>query len=112
MRLPTGDVPEAFIDLDDVADAVVVALTRTLPENATYELSGPELLTFAQATAVLADASGRPVSFEEVDVPTFVDDLAADGVPPQEAEPLAYLFTEILDGRNASLTDGVEQLLG
>lgn len=112
LRLPAPDVPEAFVDLDDVADAAVIALTQTLPEDATYELSGPELLTFAQAAAVLADALAQPVIFEEVDVPTFVEDLAADGVPAQEAEPLARLFTEILDGRNASLTDGIDQLLG
>jgi uncharacterized protein YbjT (DUF2867 family) len=112
LRLPAPDVPEAFVDLDDVADAAVIALTQTPPENATYELSGPELLTFAQAATVLAGARNQPVSFEEVDVPTFVEDLAADGIPAQEAEPLARLFTEILDGRNASLTDGIGQLLG
>src|SRR5690606_23766871 len=101
-----------FVDLDDVADAAVVALTRPEPEDATYELSGPELLTFAHAAAVLTDATGRPVAFEPVDVPTFVADLGLDGVPAGEAEPLAHLFTEILDGRNASLTDGVTRLLG
>lgn len=109
LRLPAPDVPEAFVDLDDVADA---ALTSERPDDATYELSGPQLLTFAEAAAVLAEATGRPVVFESVDVPAFVADLALDGVPAEEAEPLAHLFTEILDGRNASVTDGVERLLG
>lgn len=112
LRLPAPDIPEAFVDLDDVADAAVMALTRPEPEDATYELSGPELLTFAQAAAVLSGATGRPVTFDPVDVPTFVADVGLDGVPAEEAEPLAHLFTEILDGRNASLTDGVAQLLG
>ncbi|MFP7761847.1 SDR family oxidoreductase [Marisediminicola sp. LYQ85] len=112
LRLPALDVPEAFVDLDDVADAAVAALTQPAPQNATYELSGPELLTFTQAAAIIADACGRPVTFESTDVPTFVEDLAADGVPAEEAEPLAYLFTDILDGRNASLADGVQTLLG
>ncbi len=112
LRLPAPDIPEAFVDLEDVADAAVVALTRPEPEDATYELSGPELLTFTQAAAVLTAATGRPVAFEPVDVPTFVADVALDGVPAEEAEPLAHLFTEILDGRNATLADGVTQLLG
>jgi uncharacterized protein YbjT (DUF2867 family) len=111
LRLPAPDVPEAFVDLDDVADAAVVALTRPVPQDATYELSGPELLSFAQAAAILSEELGRPVTFESVDVPAFVEDLAADGVPAEEAEPLAYLFTDILDGRNASLTDGIPSLL-
>lgn len=111
LRLPAPDVPEAFVDLDDVADAAVLALTRSVPQDGTYELSGPELLTFAQAAEVLAEACRRPVTFESVDVPAFIEDLAADGVPAQEAEPLAHLFTDILDGRNASLTDGIHTLL-
>jgi hypothetical protein len=32
-------------------------------------------------------------------------------VPGSEAEPLAYLFTDILDGRNASLVHGVQEVL-
>lgn len=112
LRLPAPDVPEAFVDLDDVADAAVLALRRSAPLPGTYELSGPELLTFSQAAEILAEACRRPVTFESVDVPTFVDDIAVDGVPAHEAEPLAHLFTDILDGRNASLTDGIQTLLG
>ncbi|WP_247826261.1 SDR family oxidoreductase [Arthrobacter antioxidans] len=112
LRLPAPDVPEAFVDLDDVADAAVRALTRTVPRDAVYELSGPELLTFTDVVAVLSGVCGRGIAFEPVDVPTFVADLAVDGIPREDAEPLAYLFTEILDGRNASLGDGIEQLLG
>lgn len=47
-----------------------------------------------------------------VDVPTLVADLATDGIPAEKAVPLGHLFTKILDGRTASLGDGVEQLLG
>ncbi|WP_029069498.1 SDR family oxidoreductase [Jonesia quinghaiensis] len=112
LKLPANDTPEAFVDLEDVADAAVHALTHDEPDNNTYELSGPELLTFTQAAEILHNAMGRPVTFETVDVPTFVADLTQDGVPPEEAEPLAYLFTEILDGRNATLTNGIQRLLG
>lgn len=112
LRLPAPDVPEAFVDLDDVADAAVAALTGPAPLDAAYELSGPDLLTFAQVAEILTEAGGRPITFESVDVPTFVDDLAADGVPAEDATPLAYLFTDILDGRNASLAGGIQTLLG
>ncbi|MER2134009.1 MAG: NmrA family NAD(P)-binding protein [Arthrobacter sp.] len=112
LQLPAPDRPEAFVDLDDVADAAVLALQRTAPEDATYELTGPELLTFTDVAALLSQACGRNVVLEVVDVPTFVADLATDGIPAEEAEPLGHLFTEILDGRNASLGDGIEHLLG
>lgn len=112
LRLPAPDVPEAFVDLDDVADAAVALLTGPDPVGSTWELSGPALLTFADAAGILSVASGRTVVFEAVDVPTFVADVGADGIDAADAEPLAHLFTDILDGRNASLADGVERLLG
>jgi hypothetical protein len=38
--------------------------------------------------------------------------MAAEGVPAEVAELVGYLFTEVLDGRNASLTGTVERVLG
>lgn len=111
-QLPAPDRPEAFLDLNDVADAAVPALMRTAPEDSTYELSGPELMTFTDVAAVLTQACGRNVVLQVVVVPIFVTDLATDGIPAEEGEPHGHLFTEILDGRNASLGDGIEQLLG
>lgn len=112
LALPAPDVPEAFVDLEDVADAAVAALLWTEPVDGTWELSGPNLLTFTDIAQILQDEIGAAVEFAQVSVPEFVADLASDGVPHEEAEPLARLFTEILDGRNASLTPGVEALLG
>jgi len=42
----------------------------------------------------------------------FATQLAEHDVPPDTVALLTYLFTEILDGRNASLTDGVQHALG
>ncbi|MFW6773493.1 NmrA family NAD(P)-binding protein [Nocardioides sp. CPCC 205120] len=115
LRLPAADVPEAFVDLDDVADVAVAALTAPSGgplTDATLELTGPELLTFADVAAILAHRTGRPVTFEPVDAAGFVADVAHDGVPAEEAAPLAELFAEVLDGRNASVTGDVERVLG
>ena len=38
--------------------------------------------------------------------------LSEVGVPADEAALLKYLFGDVLDGRNESVTDGVWQLLG
>ncbi len=38
--------------------------------------------------------------------------MAGQGVPSDAIGLLTYLFDEVLDGRNASLTDGVERALG
>jgi hypothetical protein len=48
-----------------------------------------------------------PVTIEE-----FVAGMAEAGVPGDVVELLAYLFSEIFDGRNEHVTDGVQRALG
>jgi hypothetical protein len=48
-----------------------------------------------------------PVSIEE-----HAAAAAEQGVPPEFVSLFTYLFTEVLDGRNAHLTDGVQRALG
>src|SRR5262249_7616899 len=58
--LPAGDAPEPFVDADDIADVAVAALTDARHAFQEYEVTGPRLLTFADATAEISRASGRP----------------------------------------------------
>jgi uncharacterized protein YbjT (DUF2867 family) len=100
-------VPEPFVDVEDIADVAAAALTEPGHEERLYELTGPELLTFATALDVIAVASGRAVRLAPVALEQF-----AAGVPAEFAGLLTYLFTEVLDGRNARLADGVREALG
>ncbi len=77
-----------------------------------YELTGPRLLTFADAAAEIAAAIGRPLEYVPVTADEFRADLEAAGLPAEDAAGLAWLFGEIFDGRNESLADGVQQALG
>jgi hypothetical protein len=45
-------------------------------------------------------------------MPEFESLLAEQEVPAEYVWLLTYLFTEVLDGRNAYLTDGVQRTLG
>lgn len=109
--LPAADVPEPFLDTRDIADVVVAALTEDGHTGTTYELSGPRLLTFGEAAAEIAEATGRAVRYVPVTPERFRE--AAGGHLPQElVEIFTDLFTRILDGRNAHLTDGVRKALG
>ncbi|MEV0809206.1 NAD(P)H-binding protein [Micromonospora sp. NPDC050200] len=112
VALPVGDVPEPFVDADDIAEVAVAALTEPGHAGATYELTGPRLLTFAEAVAEIATAAGRPVRFVPVSSSAYATELTAAGVSTEEVALLTYLFTEVLDGRNARLADGVQRVLG
>ena len=77
-----------------------------------YEVTGPRLLTFDDVARDLSAATARPVRYTPVSAAEFVAGLRAVGVPDDDAEGLAALFSEVLDGRSAYLTDGVERALG
>jgi uncharacterized protein YbjT (DUF2867 family) len=111
ISLPT-DVPEPFVDLEDVADVAVSALTGDGHAGRIYVLSGPRLVTFADAAALIAAESGRPVRFEPVTPQECARRMVAQGAPAEEAEALTDLFARILDGRNAHVTDDVARVTG
>jgi len=112
LALPAGEVPEPFVDADDVADVAVAALTDDRHIGELYELTGPRLLTFAEAIDEIAKAAGREVRFVPVSIGEFASAAAEQGAPGEVISLLRRLFGEVLDGRNAHLTDGVRRALG
>jgi len=112
VMLPLGEVQEPFVDTDDIADIAVAALTEPGHAGQLYEITGPRLLSFAQATQEIATALGRPITYTQIPIADYTAALKAGGVPEDFVGLLGYLFTEVLDGRNSSLTDGVQRALG
>lgn len=110
--LPAGGTAEPFLDADDIADVAVAALTGDGHAGQVYELTGPRLLTFADAVAEIAKATGRDLRFVPVTGEQYAAALAEHGVPADVTALLGYLFAEVLDGRNAHLGDGVRRALG
>jgi uncharacterized protein YbjT (DUF2867 family) len=111
LPMPGGDVAEPIIDIDDIADVAVAALTEDGHKGELYEVTGPRLMTFADMAAELSRATGReirhiPIRFEE-----FHANIAQAG-----GDFVGDVFTaiarETLDGRNAHTTDGVMRALG
>ncbi|MBD5788321.1 NAD(P)H-binding protein [Cellulosimicrobium terreum] len=112
LALPVSDVTEPFVDLEDVADVAVAALTDDAHAGQVYELTGPRSLTFADAVAEIASASGRDLQYDPITLDQFTGGLSAAGLPADVVDLMRYLFTEVLDGRGAHVTDGVRRALG
>ena len=112
VTLPAGDTPEPFVDVDDIADVAVAALTEEGHVGELYELTGPRLLTFEQAVDEIARAANRELRYVPVSIEEFESILAEADVPAEVVWMLKYLFTEVLDGRNAHVVDGVRRALG
>jgi uncharacterized protein YbjT (DUF2867 family) len=111
VSLPVRDVLEPFVDADDIADVVVAALTDDRHVGQLYELTGPRLLSFEDAVAEIAAATGRNISFVSVSIDDYVAMLKEYGLPDDFIWLLNHLFTEVL-GSKAQLGDGVQRALG
>lgn len=111
VAMPGGDVKEPIIDVDDIADVAVAALTEDGHAGQLYEVTGPRLMSFAEMAEALSDATGRPVRHVPITFDEFHDGMVQIG-----GEFIADVFTgiarETLDGRNAHLSDGVQRALG
>lgn len=110
--VPRPKALEPFVDLDDLADVVVEALTDDQHKGKIYELTGPELLSFKDAIRMISKAINRPIVYDEVDMEEYVNILSDYQVPEDIIWLMRYLFTEVLDGRNESIKNDIEEVLG
>lgn len=112
ITLPASGTPEPFVDVDDIADVAVAALSEDGHHGEIYEVTGPRLMTMADIAADLSSATGRRIAFVDVPHDAFIEGLTQSGAPKDVVWMLDYLFSTVLDGRNAHLTDGVQRALG
>jgi uncharacterized protein YbjT (DUF2867 family) len=112
LSLPAGFVSEPFVDAEDIADVAAAALVDPRHSGELYELTGPELLTFQQVVDTVAQHTGRAIEYVPIPASDYSQAALADGVPAEVVALLDYLFRVVLDGRNESLTDGVQRALG
>lgn len=111
VALPAGAVTEPFIDVDDITEVATAALTEDGHANRLYEVTGPRLLTFADAVGEIAQAVGRPIRYTQITPEEFTAGMR--GAAPDDVIDLLHeLFTVVLDGRNAQVMHGVEEALG
>ena len=111
LPMPGGDIREPIIDIDDIADVVVAALTEDGHLGQRYEVTGPRLMSFAEMAEVLTATLGRPVQHIPIRFEDFHANVAASG-DTFVADVFTAIARETLDGRNAHTADGVERALG
>ena len=109
--MPAISAKEPFIDADDIAEVVVEALTNDRHIGQLYEVTGSRLMTFADAVSEVAAASGRDIKFIEVTADDYREMLEAHDLPEDMVWLIMYLFTNVMDGRNEYVSDGVHQAL-
>jgi uncharacterized protein YbjT (DUF2867 family) len=111
LPMPGGMIREPIIDIDDIADVVVAALTEDGHKGELYEVTGPRLMSFADMAETLSQVTGRPIRHIPISFEDFHANVAQAG-GTFVADVFTAIARETLDGRNAHLCDGVERALG
>ena len=112
VALPRAEALIPFVDNDDIADVVVEALLDDKHIGQIYELTGPHLLTFKEVTAEISKVTGRDIQFHSISMEEYTSMLREFQVPEDFIWLVKYLFTEVLDGRNSTITNDIEKVLG
>ncbi|SIT16390.1 Uncharacterized conserved protein YbjT, contains NAD(P)-binding and DUF2867 domains [Roseivivax lentus] len=111
LALPAGGVAEPLVDIDDVAEVVAAALIDPRHARQEYDVTGPRLLSFHDATEEMSRATGWTVAYQPISLEQFHAALIElDG--PLLADVFTEVCRQIFDGRNARLGDGVQRALG
>jgi uncharacterized protein YbjT (DUF2867 family) len=112
VALPRAEALEPFTDANDIADVVVQAIIDEKHNGQIYELTGPRLMTIPQAITEISNACGRSIQFQPLTIEENVRLLRSYQLPEDYIWLVNYLFVEVLDGRNATVSSDVEKVLG
>jgi uncharacterized protein YbjT (DUF2867 family) len=110
--LPVEDTVEPFIDVEDIAAVAAAVLAEDGHHGRTYELSGPESLTFDAAVDAIAEAAGKAVVFQSVSPEDYAAALRAEQLPEDLVFFLDVMYRVMREGKIGDVADGVEQVLG
>jgi uncharacterized protein YbjT (DUF2867 family) len=109
---PAAEAKVAMIDPRDVAAAAAAVLTEDGHDGPTYELTGPEAITFCQVAEEMSRATGRRVEFVNVADEAALGALLAAGLPDWLATSVVTLFELLRCGVGEQITDSIRLLTG
>ena len=112
VRASTGEGRLAFIHSEDIAAVATAALTTHEFDGQSLPITGPEALTFAEATATIASAIGKELTFQPISDDEARQRYSRVSGSVAETEAHVLLWRAIREGRLAGVTDNVQRILG
>jgi NAD(P)H dehydrogenase (quinone) len=109
---PAGHGRVGFVAAADVASVAAAVLTGSGHEGATYVVTGPEALGYADVAARVSAVFGREVDFEDQAPERALEGMLAAGLSRWEADGMGELFEWIREGGADTVTDTVLEVTG
>jgi uncharacterized protein YbjT (DUF2867 family) len=105
-----GDGRISMIDCTDVAASAVGALVDEGHNLNTYELTGPEALSYAEMAAKLSKHLGKPVRYVDIPPAALLGGLKSAGMPSWLADDVVAMSGDFAAGNGRNVTHDVERL--
>ena len=113
LSLPAADAKVAFIDAFDIGEVAAIAmLSPDEHHGKAYHLTGPEALSFAEATSELSRQLGWTVRYRPVSALTYALGQIRAGAPLAYAAVLTMIHVGLRDGSGAEIAPDLRRLLG
>jgi uncharacterized protein YbjT (DUF2867 family) len=112
IRGPADDGRVAAVRRADIADAAAAVLAGEGHAGATYDLTGPEAFTLAEAAVTITRLTGRAVRYHRETVEEAYASRAGYGAPDWLLEAWVSTYTAIAAGELESVSDDTAQLTG
>jgi uncharacterized protein YbjT (DUF2867 family) len=111
VRYPYAAFEESPIDEGDLAEIAARALLTDELVSQRLGLTGPQSLTHAEMVAIIGEAIGRPLRYQEISPEAAKQGMVEHGAPEPFVEALMARYARDV-GRPAPLTGDVEKILG
>jgi uncharacterized protein YbjT (DUF2867 family) len=112
VRSSTADGRRPFIHSEDIASVCVAALLQDEYTEQALPITGPDSLTFREATDIIGQAIGKSLSYQAISDEEARARYSRISGSPEETEAHVTLWRAIREGRLAATTDCVERILG
>lgn len=110
--VPAGKGKTSFIDVRDIAEVAVMALTEPGHENKAYPLTGEVALTYADVAREMTELLGKPIRYSNPSPRNFGKEMRRRGTPLPFILVMNALYTVCRVGGAAQVTPDAERLLG
>jgi NAD(P)H dehydrogenase (quinone) len=112
IRGPAGEGRAALIARDDVVNVAVSVLLSNEHDGKTYDVTGREALTMAEAAALLSHVTGRTITFLNETVAEARESRGGYGAPDWQVDAWVSTYLAIARGEMGPESDIVFRLTG
>ncbi|MEA5594839.1 SDR family oxidoreductase [Rivularia sp. UHCC 0363] len=107
-----GDAKVSVVDVRDIADVAVAALTEAGHEGKIYDLTGSQALTHTEMAEYLSAVLGRQITFVDISSEAMRDALLGVGFPIWQADGLIEDYAHYRRNEAAAIASGIADATG